>query len=81
MCFVLLWNTEFLDNAIAELLSQKIIVHFPYSWQKLLNILLIQIVWHAATLAATYYSSTVDNATIGCFLEAHEMAPEPLWKT
>jgi len=26
MCLVLLWNTWFFDNAMAELLSQKIVV-------------------------------------------------------
>ena len=54
---------------------------FTYSWHKFLNILLIHIAWHAAVVAATYSTSAVDNATIGYFLEAHEMAPEPIWKT
>ena len=81
MYFFLLWKTKFLDNAIAELLSQKITVPFTYSWHKLLNIFLIQTAWHATAVAATYSVSAVDNATMDCFLEAHEMAPEPMWNT
>ena len=37
-------------------------------WAKLLDMLL-------------YSSSIVDLATIGCFFDAHEIAPDPIWNT
>ena len=81
ICLVLLWKTKLFDNAIAEVLSQKIIVAPSWSWQRSLNILLIQTTWHVVVVAATYSTFTVDNDIVGCFLEAHEISLEPKWKT
>ena len=46
MCLVLLWNTWFFDNAMAELLSQKIVAGSWWFCDKSFNTLLIQTAWH-----------------------------------
>ena len=79
MCLVLLWNTWFLDNDMAELLSQKMVVGSWWFCDKYFKTLLIQTAWHAALVAATYSSSTEDRVTMGCFFEAHETTPVPKW--
>ena len=79
MCLVLLWNTWFFDNAMAELLSQKIVVGSWWFCDKSFKTLLIQAAWHAALVAATYSASAEDRVTMDCFFEAHETTPVPKW--
>ena len=79
MCLVLLWNTWFFDNAMAELLSQKIVVGSWWFCDKSFKTLLIQTAWHAALVAATYSASAEDRVTMGCFFEAHETTSVPKW--
>ena len=79
MCLVLLWNTLFFDNDMAELLSQKIVVGSWWFCDKSFKILLIQTAWHVALVAATYSASAEDRVTMGSFFEAHETTPIPKW--
>jgi len=69
-CLLLLWKTWFFDNAIVDLLSQKIGVDSFYICNKSVDTLLIQIAWHAANMAATYSASADESVTMGCFLDA-----------
>ena len=61
MCLVLLWNTWFLDNAMAELLSQKMVVGSYWFCDRSFKIVCIQMSWHEALVAATYFDSTEDR--------------------
>ena len=74
MSLALLWNTWFFDNAMAELLSQKMVVSSWWFCDKSFNILPFQIAWHA-----TYFVLAEDRVTMGCFFESHEIKPLPKW--
>ena len=77
MCLLFLLKTWFLDNVIAELLSQYIGVGSNFFGDKSLINLLSQTAWHAAEVAATYSASAEDNVTTGCFLDAQEIRLDP----
>ena len=79
ICLVLLWNTWFFDNAMAELLLQKMVVGSWWFYDKSFNTLLIQTTWHATLVATTYSASAEDKVTMGCFFESHETTPIPKW--
>ena len=79
MCLALLWNTWFFDNAMAELLSQKMVVGPWWLCDKSFNTLLIETAWHAALVTATYSAFVEDRVTMGCFFEACETTPVPKW--
>ena len=68
------------DSFIVELLSQWIFVAPSWSCIKFDIICLIEIAWHAVDVVATSSTSIVERVTMGCFWEAHEIAPEPRWK-
>ena len=73
------WKTEFLPNAIADLLSQHIFVGlFCFKCITFKN-LHIHTVWVAQQVAAIYYASAVESATTGCFFEYHEIALVSKW--
>ena len=81
MCLLFLWNTWFLDNAIADVLSQKIGVGSFSVCDMSFNNLLSHTAWQEAEVAATYSASAEDIDTIGCFFDAHEIRFVPSWKT
>ena len=81
ICLLFWWNTLFLDSAINDLLSQYIVVDPCCCYSNPSDTLLNHTSWHVAKFATTYSSSADDSVTIGCFLDAHEITPEPIWNT
>ena len=81
ICLLLLWNTWFLDIAIANILSQKIWVGSVCSCCNSERVLLIHIVWHAVVVTATYSTSAEDSVTMCCFFDAHATDPDPKLKS
>ena len=79
MCLVFLWNTWFFVNMMAKLLSRNIFVGSSCSYNKYFNILIIHTAWQATLVAATYFASTKESVTMGCFLDAHDTIPVPKW--
>ena len=63
--------------AIADMLSQNIVVGSLVLTCRSLKILLSHTASHAALVAATYSASADDSATVACFLEDHETVLDP----
>ena len=78
--FTTLMKDMIFYRAIAELLSQYIIVGSSCGYFKSESTLLIHISWQAIDVAATYSASADDSVTIGCFFYAQEIASDPKWK-
>ena len=76
MCIDRLWKTRFLVTAIADMLSQWIIVRTFCSGCKSERIILRHIASHATSVAKIYSACAEDNATIHCFREDQDMAFE-----
>ena len=81
ICLLFWWNTLFLDSAIADVLSQYIVVDPCCLCLSPSKTLLNHTAWHATKVAATYYTSNDDSVTIGYFLYAHFITPEPRLNT
>jgi hypothetical protein len=76
MCLVLEWSTRFLATLMALMLS-----HMRGTWEhsspKSHNVYVIQSSWEQQLAAATYSTSVVDWATLGCLQEDQETSKDP----
>ena len=81
ICLLFWWNRLFLDSAIIELLSQYIVVDPCCFYLSPSNTLLNHTTWHVVDVVATYSTAGDDSVTIGCFLHAHAITPEPRCNT
>lgn len=74
---LLQWNIGFFVIAMVLVLSQWILINWEISIPRSSNNLAIQMAWVHAKEAAIYFVSTVDRATICCFLLLHETNDSP----
>ena len=77
MCLVRFLNAWFFDNAMDELLLQKMVVCSCQFCERSFKILFIQTAWHVAPIVATYSPSVEDRVTMYCFFKIHDTTPIP----
>lgn len=76
-CFVFPWKKEIFEIEIATFLSTNTSMH-PFCYKfKSNNTFLSHKVWFFIVVAAINLASSVDYATISCFLEHQEKTSKP----
>ena len=80
ICLLLPCMIGFFDSFMAELLSQKMVVHLLWKCPSFSRTRLNQTPWHAQYAAAMNSASVVDRVTISCFFEDQETGPVPSMK-